>query len=184
MTHLPNGQRGATLLVALVLLLVITLLAVSSTRESALETRITGNFVAQQKQLNYTEAVLREGEGLMTAPIKPREPACSGNYCFYTDAAKYGHEYGSCDAETTTAGIESKLLAQAGEGEDPISAPEMRWYAIEAPAGAAEGASENPEYGNMMLGIGTFRYEINGRARDAGTETCTILRSTTAKVFN
>jgi type IV pilus assembly protein PilX len=57
-----RGQSGATLLVAIMMLLVITLLAISSMRGVSLESRITGN-VKQQKSLNNAaEAGLRIGE--------------------------------------------------------------------------------------------------------------------------
>lgn len=180
----PSNQQGAVLIVALVMLLVITLLAVTSTRESALETRMTANFVSQQQQLNFAEGVLREGETQMTSEVlKPREPDCEDEYCFLTDDAEYGHDFGDCDTESSS-GMESALLPEDAYDDSPLDPPQMRWYALVAPSGATEGMSENPEYGNMMLGVGTFRYEINAIARDGDTETCTILRSTTAKVFN
>lgn len=57
-----RGQSGATLLVAIMMLLIITLLAISSMRGVSLESRITGN-VRQQKSLtNAAEAGLRIGE--------------------------------------------------------------------------------------------------------------------------
>lgn len=179
-------QKGAVLIFALIMLLVITLLAVSSTRESTLEARMTGNFISQQQQHNFAEGVMREGEAQMTfATLRPREPnAASGacadgaKYCFSTDAAQYASAFGSCD-DPLTRGVKSSLLGAAASNP-----PQLRWYAIPAASGAAEGASDNPEYGNMMKGIGTFRYEVNAVARNGSTDTCTILRSTTAKVFN
>lgn len=192
MNFSPRKQQGAVLIVALVMLLIITLLAVSSTRESALETRMTANFVSQQRQFNFTEATLREGEQQMTsATIKPREPNSDANgkcadgaiYCFHDDAATYAHNFGDCTTASTT-GVKSALLPDSAYDGSATEPPQMRWYSIPAPSGATEGASENPEYGNMMLGKGTFRYEINGVARDDDTDTCTVLRSTTAKVFN
>jgi type IV pilus assembly protein PilX len=184
MNRLPRNQQGAVLIVALVMLLIITLLAVSSTRESALESRMTANFVAQQQQLNYAESALREGEEQMTfAALCARAPNSGGTcdagdeFCLYTDAAKYAHDFGSCDT-ASSQGIASTLL------DTSITEPELRWYSIPAPTAAAEGASENPEYGNWMMGIGTFRYEVSGWARNDSSDTCTVLRSATSKVFN
>ncbi len=195
MNHSLQHQKGAVLVVALVMLLVILLLAVSSTRESALEARMTGNFVSQQQQQNLADGASREGEAQMTSAtlMRPREPnatngACAGanpdidtddpKYCFSADAAQYAHAFGNCDTGSTKGVKSSVLKAAAG---DPRR---LRWYAIPAPSGATEGASENPEYGNMMAGNGTFRYEINTLARDDNNKTCTILRTTTVKVFN
>lgn len=61
MRQMPKRQDGATLFIALIILLVVTLLAVSSVREVTLESRMTGIFIEQQRLLNAAEAGLREG---------------------------------------------------------------------------------------------------------------------------
>lgn len=55
-------QSGATLLVAIMMLLVITLLAISSMRGVSLESRITGNVKQQKNLTSAAEAGLRIGE--------------------------------------------------------------------------------------------------------------------------
>lgn len=57
-----RDQNGATLLVALMMLLIITLLALSSMRGVSLESRITGNLRLQKTLTNAAEAGLRIGE--------------------------------------------------------------------------------------------------------------------------
>jgi type IV pilus assembly protein PilX len=171
--QMPKRQNGAALFIALIMLLVITLLALAGARETTLESRITGNFIEQQRLLNYAEGALREGEGRLTDVSKPVEPGCTGSYCFRNESATHAQSF-----ETA--------LAYAPVTND--NAHGMKWYAIPAPSGATEGQSENPEYGNMMLGIGTFRYEVNAEAQNNndpdGEERKVNLRSTTAKVFN
>lgn len=68
-----TDQRGAVLLVALVLLLVLTLLAVSGVREATLETRITGNKAHALQLTNSAEAALREAEFRFFNPIGLRD---------------------------------------------------------------------------------------------------------------
>lgn len=55
-------QKGAVLLVALVMLLVLTVLAVTSMRGVVMESRITGNRAVMQKLQEQADAALREGE--------------------------------------------------------------------------------------------------------------------------
>ncbi len=164
-----STQRGATLFVALIMLLIVTLLALSGARETTLETRITGNFVEQQQLLNDAEAALREGERQLTQGIRPLEPACSGDYCLHDDE--------QLQPTNEQAFSEGALAYSLGGGND------TQWYAVPALSGATENQSENPEYGNMMMGIGTFRYEVNAQSSST-TEQQASLRSTTAKVFN
>lgn len=57
-----SAERGAVLFIALIMLLVITVLAVTSMRGVALESRITSNRAYTQKQHELAEAALREGE--------------------------------------------------------------------------------------------------------------------------
>ncbi|WP_416638443.1 PilX N-terminal domain-containing pilus assembly protein [Pseudomonas sp. OHS18] len=64
MTHLSNrqSQTGAVLVVALVMLLVLTLMAVGSMRGTTLESRITANRAHDTQQQSAADAALREAE--------------------------------------------------------------------------------------------------------------------------
>lgn len=64
LTRMKAGrtQTGATLLVAIMMLLVITLLALSSMRGVSLESRITGNLKMQKSLTAAAEGGLRMGE--------------------------------------------------------------------------------------------------------------------------
>jgi type IV pilus assembly protein PilX len=63
----PSRQRGATLFIALIMLLLITLLAVNSMRGTTLEAKITGNLIEQKRATNAAEAALRVGERRLLA---------------------------------------------------------------------------------------------------------------------
>jgi len=62
--RLPNhkSQRGAVLIVALVLLLVLTVLGTAGIRDTAMEERMAGNFRDYSAALAAAEAALRAGE--------------------------------------------------------------------------------------------------------------------------
>ncbi|MHB0817508.1 pilus assembly PilX family protein [Stutzerimonas stutzeri] len=66
-------QQGATLLVALVMLLILTVLAVSSMRGVVLESRITGNWVEALRMQTAADAALREGEVRFYGPTNLRD---------------------------------------------------------------------------------------------------------------
>ncbi|GIZ72346.1 pilus assembly PilX family protein [Aquipseudomonas alcaligenes] len=74
----PHKQYGATLFVALILLLILTILAVASMREATLEARITGNLLEQKRLSAAAEAGLREGERALAALVAPAE-TCIAN---------------------------------------------------------------------------------------------------------
>lgn len=69
---LPARQHGAVLFIALVILLLVSLLAVTSMREVALEARVTGNLLEQKRLESAAESALRESEkriSLLSQPL-------------------------------------------------------------------------------------------------------------------
>lgn len=69
----PQKQQGAVLVVALVMLLVLTVLAVSNMRGVTLESRITANRVETGRLDNLANAALREGEIRFYGPAYVRD---------------------------------------------------------------------------------------------------------------
>lgn len=67
-----NTQNGAVLLVALVMLLVITVLAIGSMRGVTLETRITSNRAHAHKMIELADAATREAEFRFFGPAHLR----------------------------------------------------------------------------------------------------------------
>lgn len=65
---LPRRQQGATLFIALIMLLALTILAVSSMRGVTLESRITASRIESSRLLNLADAALREGEFRLYGP--------------------------------------------------------------------------------------------------------------------
>jgi type IV pilus assembly protein PilX len=180
-------QRGASLFIALIILLVLTLLALSSTREVTLESRITGNYTEQQRLFNGAESGLRDGETSIISVLTPLTPT--------TDCATAaaGVRPAPC-LLTLTGGAYSYALKFATSGKSrpyfPASGTAantnttIRWYGTPAPSGGEDGEAENPEYGSMLVGTATFRYEVNSQAVSNSSNNASYLRSTTAKLFD
>lgn len=180
-----NGQRGATLILALIILLVISFLAISSMREVGLESKITGNVMEQKRLFSSAEAGLREGENRFTNTSKPPE-TCTGtlvasNPCLKNQAQDYATDF------TNTASY-----VYSGTGGNTTIARSTRWYVRAVNAGGINNEAEDPEYGNYAKGVGKYYYEINSQswnpASGTAATTCTIdvvcLRSVIARVYN
>lgn len=164
-----HKQRGASLLIGLVFLLVITMLALANLREVTLESRITANLIENKQLLNFADAATRDGER-RTVARGPQEPTknCTslapGKLCLLNREPDYLLNMSDSQVYSPSDGTTMQGSA--------------RWYAQPAPSGELDGASENPEYGNMAMGIGVFRYEINGTASHNGNQTA--VRTTVA----
>ena len=57
-----RSQRGAVLIVALVLLLVLTILGTAGIQDTAMEERMAGNFRDHSAAMQAAESALRAGE--------------------------------------------------------------------------------------------------------------------------
>lgn len=167
--HLRQRQQGVSLLIALIFLLVITVLAIANMREVSLESRITGNMIEQKQLLNVAEASVRDGER-RTVQRGPQEPSSTcegiapGTLCLLDKEPAYAID--ATNKQVYSPDDNTELYGNA------------TWYAQIAPGGELQGESENPEYGNMLLGIGVFRYEVNGMASNNGLNSA--VRSTVA----
>jgi type IV pilus assembly protein PilX len=73
----PLRQRGATLVVVLVLLLVMTLLGLASLRGTLLEERMTSNLLDRSIGFQNAEAALREAEALVSGAIVVPANGCN-----------------------------------------------------------------------------------------------------------
>lgn len=182
-------QKGAVLLMALVFLLILTTLAVTGMREVALDSRITGNLIGHKKLFNAGEAGLKDGEyrtigTLVKIPGKYRFDAAL-TPVNATDSCNNSSYDSICVLNippTYRQDFDTNRMKDYAPDEATSFDETVNWYAIPTPGGASQGESENPEYGNMAMGIGTFRYEVNSRANSGEDEV--LLRSTVSRVYN
>lgn len=87
-------QQGAVLVIALVMLLVLTVLAVSNMRGVTLESRITANRIETGRLQNLADAALREGEFRFYGPAHLRdklEPNVGKNCTKENKLNRYGN---------------------------------------------------------------------------------------------
>lgn len=85
----PNfggSQRGISLLVVLVLLLIMTLLGLAILRSTMLEERMAGNMYERSLAFQAAESALREGELIAaTAPVAPSSGCDTSGVCSEPD---------------------------------------------------------------------------------------------------
>lgn len=79
------GERGAALVVALILLVVITLVALAAVRGTFMQQKMTANFYDREIAFQSAEAALRQGEMAVQAATTPSTfydcSPTSGNDC-------------------------------------------------------------------------------------------------------
>lgn len=192
---LPKAQQGAVLLVALVMLLILTLLAVSNMRGVTLESRITANRAHETQAKSAAESALREAEFRFYGPsnlVDKLEPSAAN--CATANKLVVTGNNKPClldfvDPDTlllfvnepynlTESSKSSMLAATSSSGlawmpyrgldpQDETEASDI--YDVQWNSIRATETSDsavNAEYGMVAEGQGTYFYLNNGKAGD------------------
>ncbi|KRW70580.1 pilus assembly protein PilX [Pseudomonas kunmingensis] len=190
-----KSQSGAVLLVSLVMLLVLTVLAVSSMRGVTLESRITANRAHDMKTQNIADAALREAEFRFYGPgnLADKLEANPVN-CEPSNTIKLNGINKPCllevMADNQLAFVDQPQLISADDlsttskvwmpyrGTDPAADTEADAHYNSILADVAGNAAVNAEYGGRGEGSGTYFYLNNGKTGDA-----LYLQSTHANIY-
>lgn len=171
-------QRGASLFVALILLLIMTMLALSGVRSAVVESRIAGRSAAQQRLFNDAEAGLRIAEARVGAysatSLNALAMSCTQQMCMpYRDAAHSG----GYSTPRFAAGDEVATETRLSDGSSVSQRPSVKWY-VALIGGGADCVSTECTAGGKG---GTFLYEVNSCAGDCVGNGSQKLRSVYAK---
>jgi Tfp pilus assembly protein PilX len=123
--HINRGQRGAVLVVSLIMLLVLTLFAVSSFNLSSVNLKISGNF-QEQKTMEAVaqealEQVISTPAAFSVVPVAAVVPVCAnGKTAACTGGTIYNVAVSApkCNHAVTATGYGIKLGALAPEDTD------------------------------------------------------------------
>jgi len=164
----PAAQRGATLAVTLVILLLLTLLGVSAMHNTTMEERMAGNSRDREMSFQAAEAALRAGERLLESVTLP---AFDGSDGLYTESVP-GTTPRWRTASTWGASSTSVIDYSYGSGIDGIAA-EPQYYLEEMPAAAEPG-------GSLEAGVplASSYYRVTARAVGGTGAAVVILQST------
>lgn len=148
-TTLRCNQRGVTLVVSLIFLLLLTILGITAMNTSTLQEKMSGNLRDQDMALQAAESALRGGEtALRTAWAggKPfADPACASTVCSLgtvqvtNDTWWFANsmEYGGTGTQITGAAAEPRFALEELSDEPlslnlctPKSCPRAAYYRI------------------------------------------------------
>ena len=151
----PVRQRGAALVVVLILLVVMILIGLASLRGTLMEERMTSNMKDRSLAFQSAEAALRQGEILATTrPVVPAAGVCSNGLCGIPDpenvptpAWENSNVWGTAFTATASDGMPAakyivELLADnvppknscttSGDVSEPVCTGSERRYRITA----------------------------------------------------
>ena len=164
-----SRQRGAALLVSLVMLMLILVLAVIGMRVVTLESRITGNSLLNQRMFEVADGTLREGERQLLNHATALQPCGgasaimnSGIPCYVsearTDALGMNTNFGAANAI-----LEAAVGFQTTE--DPSKQPALAgyWYPRYIDTVCPKGESATSALNAAVVGC-TEYHEMNSQA--------------------
>ncbi len=172
------SQRGASLFVALILLLIMTMLALSGVRSAVIESRIAGHSATQQRLFNDAEGGLRIAEARVSsysaASLNALATSCTQQMCMpYLDAAHSGGHNAPRFAQGDEVATERALSNGSSESEGRS----VKWY-VALIGGGADCVSTECTAGGKG---GIYFYEVNSCAGDCAGNASQKLRSVYAK---
>lgn len=166
MNRIPHKQQGVVLFVSLILLLVLTLIAVSSMQSNIMEERMAGNMRNQDMAFQAAEAALRDGETFLQNPVLPAFDNTSGNFQPADPAAGETPRWESVDWSNAGSVHTYSGKEISGIASDPA-------YIVEEMPATASGsslASDTPGVHEV--------YRITARAVGGSSDAVVILQST------
>lgn len=177
-------QHGATLIISLILLLIITLLAISSMREVSLEERVVGNLRDSRTAFNGAESGLREGETRLAEHVGPPATTADCGAAGPSDLCVLTEPVASVPSNDWDWWI-AAANARAYEGSTAnttalarIASP-PRWYVAFLgfdPANSL-GNVEVSDTEERSKGVGPYYYQVNAASQGRSTRMMTTLQS-------
>lgn len=186
---MPARQHGAVLFVALIMLLIITLLAVTSMREVTLESRITGNLMEEKRLRSAAESAQREAERRL-ANVNVAPEACTST----TPTTLCIQEI----VPNTTDGYKTFFTTSTGKGYFTYSGLDggttldrtARWYVRDATSvgNIQTTCTQTEDYlsGNNCVNyyeVNAQSFQDSGASKSCGADALCV-RSVVAAIYN
>ncbi|MGL4316401.1 MAG: pilus assembly PilX family protein [Pseudomonas sp.] len=186
-----NRQRGVVLIIALVMLLVLTLLATTSMRESTLQARISGSVAEQKLASNAAESGLREAERRLAGYSELDEGAatCSASVAAHSSLCILNQDLGAhffAYASNASGTLKnwwtsaSYAIDYSGTDESSSFASSPRWNL------AYYGFDPGNEVTNVeesAYGVGPHYYVATSAGQAGGERMTPVLQSVTIRRF-
>lgn len=197
MNRAPKSQNGAALFFAMMFLVIISIIALASTKSSLLQERMTGGVRSQQLALMAAESGLRGGEQMLwelsydcSQPLPPCLGTTAAAQCVYQPSVVAAEKQWLQDFRTrpewhafTGAGVRSYDFDLSGLAGNQITARTSRtpMFILEElgpdvpPSAGQAGGGRYPE-GTSLAGKRMF-YRITSRATGGNDNVVSIVES-------
>lgn len=168
-TRLQHRQQGAVLVVSLIMLLVVTLIAVSGMQGTVMEEKMAGNTRDRNLAFQTTESALREAEIYIESLASLGGFTGSGGLYGLLDDEPYYAD------EDTWAETDEHIVASAPHGSYAAPRYFIKSYTI---ARGTEGALNLSGYGDNKGTGDVTVFNVTARGTGAGAESAEVILRT------
>jgi type IV pilus assembly protein PilX len=168
--HDMRAQRGVSLVIALMFLIVLTVLGLVAVRSSTVQERMAGNDRDRAIAFEAAEAALRDAERDVQANLSAADPfdaACTGGLCLPSGVATANWN------SITWAGGTSRIYGvNTGAGAYPLAVANPPRYIVELfeEVNASPGNTAKVQPGSSVGKATPFRITARGWGRRPGTQ--------------
>lgn len=162
----PAKQKGAVLVVGLIILVIMTLIGISTIGTTVMQERMNGNVRDRQLAFQAAESALREGEAFVDSIVSTA--AFDGTEGLYGIGDAEPDPYGSWDV--------SNSREYAGELDGVGTPPRYRVRLI-GEFGSAGGSLNIGRYGELRAEAPTTGFYITARGTGASDNSLVVIRS-------
>jgi type IV pilus assembly protein PilX len=168
-------QEGASLIVALLFLIVLTVLGLVAVRSSTLHERMAGNDRDKATAFEAAEAALRDAERDILNNITTANgftAACNDGLCLRSDDAT--PQWNTVDWTDDSSRVYG---AGSGAGDYPVDVAEPPRYIVELMPDVPAGAGDSMNANARSSTTGGTAYRITARGWGRRTDTTVMLQS-------
>lgn len=176
-------SKGAALITALLILLVLTIIGISALRTSSLQETIVGNMRDQDLAFQATESAVTEAELNFSTYRDPPLATPSASQGIYTKTsgtvggATYDWANSASDTAVWTTGVATEFGTSGTQDLAEVNADPM--YVVQEELFTPDDL--NPE--TRAQGLGRFTYKITARGEGKADTTVILLQETYAKRY-
>lgn len=188
-SHSPRTQTGATLVIALVMLLLGTLIALGSIRSTTTETRLIGNLGEQQHARAAAESALREGERRLAAQtsLDQGSDSCTASVANHANLCILASDKYDTNASAGASwwGSDATSIAYLGMDGNTTFDTVPRWnaaYVAFDPADSS-GNVEITDPDERSQGRGPHYYRVSAAAQADGKRLTSVLQTVTIRRY-
>jgi len=176
-THSINNQKGAVLIVSMIILLLLTMLGVTSMRNTALEERMAGNARDRHVAFEAAESALADAEDFLSTVATTGSFDTDGSDGLYDDNEAFANIETFVDWSGTVPERGYRTASSIGTSQGLATPPKYVIQHVNSYGTEADDTNVGDGYGQGTGGGTTGLFRVTARGTGSSDNSVVILQS-------